>query len=46
MCEDCGVVTIRFESLIRHDVERSQFAREADQVDSQPRHVRVKSAWR
>lgn len=30
ICEDCGQVTIRYESMIRHDVERSQFTRRAD----------------
>lgn len=27
ICEDCGYVTVRYESMIRHDVERSQFTR-------------------
>lgn len=30
ICEDCGHVAIRYESMIRHDVQRSQFHRRAD----------------
>jgi len=30
ICEDCGHVSIRYESMIRQDVERSQFRRRAD----------------
>lgn len=30
ICEQCGDVTIRYESMISGDVSRSQFARKAD----------------
>lgn len=30
ICEDCGHVTVRYESMIPHDLERSQFRRRGD----------------
>jgi len=30
ICEDCGNVTIRYESLIAGDISRAQFSRKAD----------------
>lgn len=30
ICEECGDVTIRYESMIPGDISRSQFARKAD----------------
>jgi hypothetical protein len=33
LCEDCGDVTIRYESMISGDVDRSKFSRDADPVD-------------
>lgn len=30
ICETCGDVTIRYESMISGDVDRSKFARDAD----------------
>lgn len=30
VCEDCGDVTIRYESMISGDVDRAKFARRAD----------------
>lgn len=30
ICEDCGDVTIRYESMIASDISRGQFARKAD----------------
>lgn len=27
ICEDCGHVSIRYESMIQHDLKRSQFTR-------------------
>lgn len=32
VCEDCGQVTIRYESMISGDVKRSQFSRRADKL--------------
>ena len=32
VCEDCGSVTIRYESIITGDVHRSQFSRRADRL--------------
>lgn len=34
ICEDCGHVTVRYETMIRHDLERSQFTRRADTLAS------------
>lgn len=33
ICEDCGHVTIRYESMISGDLDRSMFSRDADLVD-------------
>ncbi len=33
ICEDCGDVTIRYESMILGDLDRSMFSRDADSVD-------------
>ncbi len=33
VCEDCGHVSIRYESMIAGDVERSVFSRRADAQD-------------
>ncbi len=33
ICEDCGYVTIRYESMISGDVDRSMFSRDADSAD-------------
>ena len=33
ICEDCGHVTIRYESMISADLDRSKFSRDADLVD-------------
>ena len=33
ICEDCGDVTIRYESMISGDLDRSKFSRDADSVD-------------
>ena len=33
ICEDCGDVTIRYESMILGDLHRSKFSRDADSVD-------------
>lgn len=30
ICELCGHVSVRYESMIRQDVKRSQFTRQAD----------------
>jgi hypothetical protein len=30
ICEDCGDVTVRYESMISGDVDRLQFSRKAD----------------
>ena len=30
VCEDCGDVTVRDESMISRDIDRSMFSREAD----------------
>lgn len=32
ICEDCGLLTIRYESMISGDVRRSQFSRRADKM--------------
>ena len=32
LCEDCGDVTIRDESMLSRDIERSMFTRKADSV--------------
>lgn len=32
ICEDCGWLTIRYESMISGDVRRSQFSRRADKL--------------
>lgn len=32
ICENCGHVTIRYESMITGDVKRSQFPRRADEL--------------
>jgi hypothetical protein len=32
ICEDCGHVTVRYESMIARDVERSMFSRKADSL--------------
>lgn len=34
VCEDCGHVTVRYESMISGHVERSMFSRRADTVHS------------
>ena len=39
ICEDCGHVSIRYESMISGDVHRSMFSRKADT----PRGQHVKS---
>lgn len=48
ICEDCGHVTIRYESMIRQDVQRSQFHRRADALAArngpQDRNGRVSAA--
>ena len=36
ICEDCGDVTIRYESMISGDLDRSMFSRDADSA-----HVNV-----
>ena len=36
ICEDCGHVTIRYESMISGDLDRSKFSRDADSA-----HVNV-----
>ena len=33
ICEDCGHVTIRYESMISGDLDRSMFSRDADSAD-------------
>ncbi len=33
ICEDCGHVSVRYESMISRDVHRSQFKRKADAID-------------
>ena len=33
ICEDCRHVTIRYESMISGDLDRSMFSRDADLVD-------------
>ncbi len=33
ICEDCGHVTIRYESMISGDLDRSKFSRDADSAD-------------
>ncbi len=32
ICEDCGDVTVRYESMISGDLDRSKFSRDADAV--------------
>jgi hypothetical protein len=36
VCEGCGDVIIRYESMISGDISRSQFAREADALHETP----------
>ena len=35
LCEDCGDVTIRDESMLSRDIDRSMFIRKADSVHVQ-----------
>lgn len=35
VCEECGHVTIRYESMISGDVQRSNFSRRADRIHDQ-----------
>lgn len=37
VCEDCGHVSKRYESMIRSDVDRSQFTRQADLLRARTR---------
>lgn len=39
ICEDCGLLTIRYESMISGDVSRSQFSRRADRL-ARAAHIR------
>jgi hypothetical protein len=39
ICEDCGHISIRYESMISGDVHRSMFSREADAARGQ--HLRT-----
>ncbi|MEA1903251.1 MAG: hypothetical protein U9N56_06975 [Actinomycetota bacterium] len=32
ICEDCGHVTVRYESMIAGDIDRSAFSRRADTI--------------
>lgn len=41
VCEDCGDVTFRYESMTPGDVERAMFAREADKRDSRRGPTRI-----
>ena len=45
VCENCGLITDRYESFIEGDIDRSKFARDADKTDRR-RHERVWSAWK
>lgn len=40
ICEECGNISVRYESMIRHDVDRSQFTRQADLLSSRARQGR------
>ena len=37
ICEECGHVGVRYEAMIRQDVDRSQFTRQADILSSRAR---------
>lgn len=39
ICEECGHVSVRYESMIPHDVDRSQFTRQADLLNSRARQA-------
>lgn len=37
VCEDCGHVTVRYESMISGNVQRSMFSRRADELQTEPK---------
>jgi hypothetical protein len=41
ICEGCGDITIRYESMISGDITRSQFARKADALHDRRRAARA-----
>lgn len=44
ICEECGHVTIRYESMISGDISRSQFSRLADELAREAKELAQETA--